>query len=386
MKSIIKRILLEDTHTTDTAIDISKSEYLPLARNRKLNMAVGKMVNKWLEENKYEDIAQVRGFEFNSLQKFIRKLFHFEYSETNFVLFKHIVDLKEDPNEIWDFEEFIYKCPDWEVINFLKLSGYYERFIYDHETVFTDIEKNEDGELIFVIDEWVDLEDWFDEPGFMNNVMGDDWVELFYTEWHYIDLEDILKNLPDNGIQLIVDHIMNDYDYIEGLGHREEFNEHGMDIVEDGDIINVKKHERTLRSHLHDRYLLQIFIGDSELYHSDLHNDLNRSYNDAYNSIAMDYAYKEIKGTIQDFLGSEAVRGDDDRIYFKLTQDKFTEWIDRFIVLTDEQPYDEWNQFKNFMDDLFKHIPDLEVPDMDHWYPDSDKLGKYIEESLHNYL
>jgi hypothetical protein len=146
---------------------------------------------------------------------------------------------------------------------FLKESGFYDEYVDINN--FMDIKII--GDKIFLqVDGWYDFKDLFDSEYVAEQVLAEDWAELF-DSWN-TDLNEIFNTLNERGIKIIQDFIIENVDKIYDIGHREEFNEDGMEMTgdvgsdEEG-VIDVKSNVENIRQ-ITDTYNLLLLVDEGE--------------------------------------------------------------------------------------------------------------------------
>jgi hypothetical protein len=365
MKSIIKNILLEEV--------AKKSMYLKMNDGK-----FGNAIRRHLEKDvTWGDID----YEMSELAE--KYAIPEEYIK--FITFKYIVDEGDDPEKEMYLDNWLYKASD--PMAFFKDSGYYDKFI--DITHFHDIIKTGDDKYVLLIDSWYDLSYLFDDAYIPEAVLSEDWAEL-YDAWG-TSLDEIFNTLNDRGIRIIQDFIIQNVDKIYDIGHREEFNEHGMEITgavgtdEEG-IIDVKSNVENIRQ-ITDNYNLLLLVDEGEFPEKDdLISNLKNAYNNAYNGVAEDELFGQMKSQIEDYLGSEG-KWEGDVLHFPVSQ-QMKDLIDRYVEELHMNPITEHSDYLGMLNHIANQISgySLSVPDMNYFYPDHSKLETWFNEVLGDYI
>jgi hypothetical protein len=364
MKSIIKNILLEEV--------AKKSIYLKMNDGK-----FGNAIRRHLEKDvTWGDID----YEMDELAE--KYAIPAEYIK--FITFKYIVDEGDDPEKEMYLDNWLYKASD--TMAFLKESGFYDEYVDINN--FMDIKII--GDKIFLqVDGWYDFKDLFDSEYVAEQVLAEDWAELF-DSWN-TDLNEIFNILNDRGIKIIQDFIIENVEKIYNIGHREEFNEDGMEMTgavgsdEEG-VIDVKSNVENIRQ-ITDTYNLLLLVDEGEFPEKDeLISNLKSAYNNSYNGVAEDELFQKMKGEIESHLGSEG-KWDGNVLMFDVTN-KIYDYIDAYITEIERNPTTEHSEFMGILYQLSREISgyDLDTPSTDYFYPDHSKLENWFNEVLGDYI
>ena len=201
-----------------------------------------------IEQENYDN-EDIYGHTVVDLVQEIEDTFGLSYHLASFAVFTWLLRDGTDPEEHWYLADWLYKSPD--PMGYLKHSGYYDEYIKDIS--FNDIDKTEDGKVIFSVDNWEEFADLFDSPDMVRGILGEDYYEL-YNYYDY-PMTDITESLSDENIKYIIDYIIENYNgqSIGDLSHRNEFEEI---INEDGELIVDER----LKTILIDGYNLVMYI------------------------------------------------------------------------------------------------------------------------------
>ena len=304
----------------------------------------------------------------------IEEEFGMSYDLASFAVFTYLVREGTDPLEHWYLPDWLYKID--QPMEYLKHSGFYDEYITEGN--FDDIEKTEDGRVIFSVDNWEEFADLFDESDAVRSILGEDWYEL-YGYYDY-PMTDITESLSDENIKYIIDYIIENYNgqTIGDLSHRNEFEEL---LNEDGELI-VDERLRTIT----DGYNLGILIDESDLSHEDIANNLTGAYNSAYNSAAEGELWEEAKNEIEDFLGSKGSWGKDEMLVFDIT-DTYQNIIDDYVYESHEVP-EEFSFISLLYEYLrnYYHGGQLKISNLRYFYPSSDAIERDFNDNVRSYL
>lgn len=283
MKETIRLILRENFQGRKKTIDVIRKMDTP-----KNNRVFGKMYMLFLKQYWEEHIAPAFGENptkeelFSGLETtFVKKRLINQVSDaiairrygrliSTFFLAKFLINNGED---IFDYGELHF----WlggvnsglkygDNVEYLKLLGIFD-YSVDKYVNFEDI--TFDGNKIYLTLEnsWVDFAGIFYEtrqfetPAIRSvlSPINDDTSNVYIL--YYYDKETLMDMLDSDSLKRVVKKFINDVDYVEGIGFREEFNHYGYDIVED-DKIDIKKHADTILS-MGDPYTFLVLINNS---------------------------------------------------------------------------------------------------------------------------
>jgi hypothetical protein len=368
MKSIIRNILLEEVE--------KKSRYLKINDSR-----LGKVILQEIEN--YDDGDDY--YEIEGLFTDISEKYAIEKEYVKFIYFKNLIDQGNDPEKESYLSDWLYKVSD--VMSFLIDSGYYNKFI--NLTHFNDIWKIGDDKYVFIVDSWYDFSYLFDDPYIPEQVLSEDWAEIFDT-WYGTDLDEIFNSLNDKGIRVIQDFIIENVSHIVDIGHREEFNEHGMGITgavgsdEEG-VIDVQSNVENIRQ-ITDNYNLLLLVDEGDFPEKDeLISNLKSAYNNSYNGAAEDELFEQIKSQIEDFLGSEG-NWEGKVLHFPVSQE-MKDLVDKYVEELNMNPISEHGDFLHMITWMAEnHDTALDSPNMDYYYPDHTKVESWFNEVLGDYV
>ena len=303
------------------------------------------------------------------------------YTLGAFTLLYYLIEDGADPQEFMSLSDFTYKSND--VMGLLKASGYYDEYVLNRDS-FRDIKKTEDGRILFSVDHWVDFAPLFRNEGVAEQVLSEDWFEL-YGYYDYL-ITDVVDALSNENVKYVIEAIIERHEgeSISGLEHREEFEDL---LNENGDLV-IDDRLKTIT----DSYDLGILLSESELLDSDIANDLTNAYNSAYNSAAEGELWEEAQDEIEGYLGSEGKWTGEkgDTLTFDITE-KYNELINEYIEESGDNPLDEYFSFISMLEDMFNnHFSSSDMLDfssnLDYFYPDSSNVRSNFNEYVRDYL
>jgi len=294
-----------------------------------------------------------------------------------------------------------------DIINLLDGSGWLDKYYTldsfiihpskenkrkEPKSVYGDIQM--EGDKIYLIcDYWSDFSILFnkDDRDIAERVLSEDWDELFDT-WGYTNLEEICDSLSDKAILYVINHIIENLDYIAELGHRDEFTEQMGEVGTDMEgVIDIKRFANDLRNI--DGYNLGILIEEGSVIDGsdtldEVERGLRSAYNNAYNGAAEDELFKDMKNEIVPTIGSEGEwdmvkskkEGVSDKHILKFdVTDKFMEYNLNYLECQGEFPQYQEHYFLNVIEEYLDCMGEmLETPDMGYFYPDSTKVEEYL--------
>jgi len=353
---------------------IKEEEKKASVYERFLNHKITPYVMEKIEELNYDN-EDIYGYTVVDLVDEIEDTFGLSYHLASFAVFTWLLRDGIDPEDNWYLTDWLYKSPD--PMGYLKHSGYYDEYIKDIS--FNDIDKTEDGKVIFSVDNWEEFADLFDSPDMVRGILGEDWYEMF--NYYDYPMTDITESLSDENIKYIIDYIIENYNgqSIGDLSHRNEFEEI---INEDGELIVDER----LKTILIDGYNLGILIDESDLSNDDIANSLTSAYNSAHNSAAEGELWKEVKDEIEGLLESEGKWGKDNMLVFDITN-VYQKMIDDYIIESSENP--EASYFTSFLYEYLRNYYSeglLSVRNLDYYYPDSDNVNRDFNDSISSYF
>ena len=303
------------------------------------------------------------------------------YTLGAFTLLYYLIEDDVDPHEIMTLGDFTYRSND--VMGLLKSSGYYDEYVLNRDS-FRDIKKTEDGRILFSVDHWVDFAPLFRNEGVAEQVLSEDWFELYGYYDHPIT--EVVDALSDENVKYVIEAIIEKHEgeSISGLEHREEFEDL---LNEDGDLV-IDDRLKTIT----DSYNLGILLSESELVDSDISSDLTNAYSNAYNSAAEGELWEEAKDKIEGYLGSEGkwTGEKSNTLTFDVT-DKYDELIDEYIEYDGDNPLDEYFSFIGMLEDIFKnHFSSSDMltfrSNLDYFYPNSDNVERDFNDNIGSYF
>jgi len=303
------------------------------------------------------------------------------YTLGAFTLLYYLIEDDVDPHEIMTLGDFTYRSND--VMGLLKASGYYDEYVLNRDS-FRDIKKTEDGRILFSVDHWVDFAPLFRNEGVAEQVLSEDWFELYGYYDHPIT--EVVDALSDENVKYVIEAIIEKHEgeSISGLEHREEFEDL---LNEDGDLV-IDDRLKTIT----DSYNLGILLSESELVDSDISSDLTNAYSNAYNSAAEGELWEEAKDKIEGYLGSEGkwTGEKSNTLTFDVT-DKYDELIDEYIEYDGDNPLDEYFSFIGMLEDIFKnHFFSSDMltfrSNLDYFYPNSDNVERDFNDNIGSYF
>lgn len=303
------------------------------------------------------------------------------YTLGAFTLLYYLIQDNVDPQEIMSLSDFTYRSND--VMGLLKASGYYDEYVLDRDS-FRDIKKTEDGRILFSVDHWIDFAPLFREEGIAEQVLSEDWFELY--DYYDHPITEVVDALSNENVKYVIETIIEKHrgESISGLEHREEFEDL---LNEDGDLI-IDDRLKTIT----DSYNLGILLSESELLDSDISSDLNSAYNSAYNSAAEGELWEEAKNEIEGYLGSEGKwTGEKGNILTFDITDKYNELINEHIEDSGGNPLDEYFSFIDMLEYGFKnHFSGSDMLtfryNLNYFYPDSSNVEKNFNDNIGSYF
>jgi hypothetical protein len=353
---------------------IKEEEKKTSVYERFLSHKIVPYVMEKIEQENYDN-EDIYGYTVVDLVQEIEDTFGLSYHLASFAVFTWLLRDGTDPEDHWYLADWLYKSPD--PMGYLKHSGYYDEYIKDIS--FNDIDKTEDGKVIFSVDNWEEFADLFDSPDMVRGILGEDWYEMF--NYYDYPMTDITEALSDENIKYIIDYIIENYNgqSIGDLSHRNEFEEI---INEDGELIVDER----LKTILIDGYNLGILIDESDLSNEDIANSLTGAYNSAHNSAAEGELWKEAKDEIEGLLESEGKWGKDNMLVFDITN-VYQKMIDDYIIESSENP--EASYFTSFLYEYLRNYYSeglLSVRNLDYYYPDSDNVNRDFNDGIRDYF
>jgi len=356
MKLIIGKILKEQ---------IDSKSHLKKLKDSPLKTISFKLIDKYIQLHPIlTNYSDVEGLIDNISEKLA-----LSYSDASFYIFYYFITENDDPTDYRGLNDWLYKINSGDELEFLKLSGYYDDYM-DYKK-FDDLEFTEDGKIYFTIDGYLDLVNWFDNAPLAEQVFDEDWLDLFDL-WD-VDLGEICDNLDEPTLLYIIDLIVSENDYLDELGHRDEWSEI---MTEDGVLNLTPSNVSYIKSNI-DSYNLNVLISDSNLSGGEIEHHLRRSYNTAYNLATEDELFEQLKGEIEDFMGAKieltegGLRIDATNSAVKL--------MDRYFTESLENPIDEHSSFLDMVNGLFEYYIDkLYTFDSGYYYPDHRKVEEHF--------
>ncbi len=358
---------------------IKEEEKKASVYERFLSHKITPYVMEKIEQENYDN-EDIYGYTVVDLVQEIEDTFGLSYHLASFAVFTWLLRDGTDPEDHWYLADWLYKSPD--PMGYLKHSGYYDEYIKDIS--FNDIDKTEDGKVIFSVDNWGEFADLFDSPDMVRGILGEDYYEMF--NYYDYPITDVVSNLSNENVKYVIETIIEKHkgESISGLEHREEFenllNENGDLVIDD-----------RLKA-ITDSYNLGILLSESELLDSDIANDLTNAYNSAYNSAAEGELWKEAKDEIVGYLGSEGewTGEKSNTLTFDIT-DKYDELINEHIEESGDNPLDEYFSFISMLEDTFKnHFSSSDMLDfssnLDYFYPDSSNVKRDFNDNIGGYF
>lgn len=303
------------------------------------------------------------------------------YTLGAFTLLYYLIQDDVDPQEIMSLSDFTYKSND--VMGLLKASGYYDEYVLNRDS-FRDIKKTEDGRILFSVDHWVDFAPLFRNEGVAEQVLSDDWFEMY--DYYSYPITEVVDALSNENVKYVIEAIIERHEgeSISGLEHREEFEDL---LNENGDLV-IDDRLKTIT----DSYNLGILLSESELIDSDIVNELTNAYNSAYNSAAEGELWEEAKNEIVGYLGSEGewTGEKSNTLTFDITE-KYNELINEYIEDIGDNPLDEYFSFIGMLEDTFRnHFSSSDMLDfssnLDYFYPDSSNVERDFNDNIGGYL
>lgn len=314
----------------------------------------------------------------------ISEKFGLEFYETKFLVFSYIVEvLKTDPTDDYRIEDWLYKVPQNLKLPFLKESVWYENHFISNSS-FKDVKKVGDR-LLLEVDGWFDFVECFDNKSLAEEILSEDWFELFSLDSNSIDLKnDVFDNLDKKSIDRLMDKVKEFKGHeLENMGDYDNFSEDGEDPELTDELINKISSDINM---LHD------LIKNCEFF-NDLKYDLYNSYSNAYNNAAEGELFKSLSDEIKSFFGDggkwdsyKITKNNEEKtknvLVFDIT-DKFYDIIDNMLIDLERNPYDESSYFLRVLEIyLYESNQKFDTPDTHYYYPDSRTVEKYLNEYI----
>ena len=352
---------------------IKEEEKKASVYERFLNHKIVPYVMEKIEELNYDN-EDIYGHTVVDLVDEIEDTFGLSYHLSSFAVFTWLLRDGTDPQDHWYLTDWLYKSPD--PMGYLKHSGYYDEYIKDIS--FNDIDKTEDGKVIFSVDNWEEFADLFDSPDIVRGILGEDYYEMY--DYYGYPITEIVDALSDENVKYVIEAIIEKHEgeSISGLEHREEFEDL---LNENGDLV-IDDRLKTIT----DSYNLGILLSESELIDSDIVNDLTSAYNSAYNSAAEGELWKEAKDEIEGLLESEGKWGKDNMLVFDITN-VYQKMIDDYIIESNENPVASY--FTSFLYEYLRNYYSeglLSFRNLDYYYPNSDNVNRDFNDGIRDYF
>jgi len=390
-KHIIRKILRETPN--------EKSKFYKIINNEKLVRNVIKWVEPKLIEYKqendnyyissFDDFTSIDGADFNYLHNILKTQMGFDYDVANFFIAILMSRHNLATEGIDDLENLLYKVDNDDIIPFLKASGFYDDM---NLTTYNDVEIKEDGTVLLEVPSWFVFseEHFFGGNVTVENILSEDFTELFDLPWNYDTLLDCIKSLNNSNIQNLMENIIAEKDemWISDSLY-DFFVENEFEFVNYDDWeghINVEENRESLLRIRYPEVIARIIVDGG---YSNIKSNLLSLYNTSYNSVAEDEIFKEIKNVIEDFLDS---RGDwvGNVLVFDIT-DIFVKYIELYLIKSNKSPSFEYHNYVEMLGNYISEYADelnysLNVPNFDYYYPDSNTVAEYVNEYYNDYI
>jgi hypothetical protein len=274
---------------------------------------------------------------------------------------------------------------------FLQDTGWWDKFFRPYE--FSDIVekgKGKNKQKFIHADSYHDFKPLFDHDWLSDIVLDDGYEEIF--GWYNYPLEEIWDSVDDKGLQAIIEALPSYAPKDREIYVPESFEE----ITDDGDdrvpmdkrFINFIKDGDT-SSLLYD---LIEESGDFDALKHDMINYYNIAYNDAAHSEIFNKAMSELESFFGEKPKWVTVAGPDKDTVLNMVEipikeedynDLYRKWMKNFSDFP-EHSYSEY--IDSWAEVLDNDGDKLQLPYMDHYYPDHNMVNDYFNDSLQNNL
>jgi len=365
-----------------------------IRENSKLENAIFKFLKRkevWQYDGKYGD--DPNWYKSNTeVANEVAEVFGLDEWDAMFFTFKWLVEQGYDQLDSAggdrEIQNWIKSTDDG--YQFLQDTGWWDKYFRPYE--FSDIVekgKGKNKQKFIHADSYHDFKPLFDHDWLSDIVLDDGYEEIF--GWHNYPLEEIWDSVDDTGLQAIIEALPSYAPKDREIYVPESFEE----ITDDGDdrvpmdkrFINFIKDGDT-SSLLYD---LIEESGDFDALKHDMINYYNIAYNDAAHSEIFNKAMSELES----FFGEKpwvTVAGPDKDTVLNMVEipikeedynDLYRKWMKNFSDFP-EHSYSEY--IDSWAEVLDNDGDKLQLPYMDHYYPDHNMVNDYFNDALQNNL
>jgi len=366
-----------------------------IRENSKLENAIFKFLKRkevWQYDGKYGD--DPNWYKSNTeVANEVASVFGLDDWDAMFFTFKWLVKHGQDPLDDGGSDREIQnwiKATD-DGYQFLQDTGWWDKFFDPYH--FSDIVekgKGKNKQKFIHADSYHDFKPLFDHDWLSDVVLGEDYEEIF--GWYNYPLEEIWDSVDDKGLQAIIEALPSYAPKDREIYVPESFEE----ITDDGDdrvpmdkrFINFIKDGDT-SSLLYD---LIEESGDFDALKHDMINYYNIAYNDAAHSEIFNKAMSELESFFGEKPKWVTVAGPDKDTVLNMVEipikeedynDLYRKWMKNFSDFP-EHSYSEY--IDSWAEVLDNDGDKLQLPYMDHYYPDHNMVNDYFNDSLQNNL
>ncbi len=366
-----------------------------IKENSKLENAIFKFLKRkevWHHEGR-DDYDDDREKSNSEVAGEVASVFGLDDWDAMFFTFKWLVKHGQDPLDDGGSDREIQnwiKATD-DGYQFLQDTGWWDKFFDPYH--FSDIVekgKGKNKQKFIHADSYHDFKPLFDHDWLSDIVLDDGYEEIF--GWHNYPLEEIWDSVDDTGLQAIIEALPSYTPKDREIYVPESFEE----ITDDGDdrvpmdkrFINFIKDGDT-SSLLYD---LIEESGDFDALKHDMINYYNIAYNDAAHSEIFNKAMSELESFFGEKPKWVTVAGPDKDTVLNMVEipikeedynDLYRKWLDNFSDFP-EHSYSEY--IDSWAEVLDNDGDKLQLPYMDHYYPDHNMVNDYFNDSLQNNL
>lgn len=360
-----------------------------IRENNKLENAVFNLLKKQIKIEKYNNEGYVR---WDAVIRDIQNVFSLSKEDVLFFIFKWVIKKNFEPFEYLNKELEDVISYDGAV-EFLIGTGWWDKFFtLDDFGDFNEIVFEKDGNINLYVDGWVDFIDLFENPSLMEEILSEDYSELFDAWDEYFD--NIWDDINDENITNILESLssysneLNANQLPEAL---EEYDNRGD--INSSELISITPELiNTIINNDTSQILKELIDDNSEL--DDLKHDIKNAYNVSYNDAAQSELFNKAKESLEELFGGkidwcERPVGDGvvTDLCVTISKELFVNHIKEYINYYRKFPREEYFHYINMLSDVLVSLDEeLKTVDLDYWYPDSDKTEKYFNEILSDYL
>jgi len=366
-----------------------------IKENSKLENAIFKFLKRkevWHHEGR-DDYDDDREKSNSEVAGEVASVFGLDDWDAMFFTFKWLVKHGQDPLDDGGSDREIQNWVKNEDdgYQFLQDTGWWDKFFDPYH--FSDIVekgKGKNKQKFIHADSYHDFKPLFDHDWLSDVVLDDGYEEIF--GWHNYPLEEIWDSVDDTGLQAIIEALPSYAPKDREIYVPESFEE----ITDDGDdrvpmdkrFINFIKDGDT-SSLLYD---LIEESGDFDALKHDMINYYNIAYNDAAHSEIFNKAMSELESFFGEKPKWVTVAGPDKDTVLNMVEipikeedynDLYRKWMKNFSDFP-EHSYSEY--IDSWAEVLDNDGDKLQLPYMDHYYPDHNMVNDYFNDSLQNNL